>query len=152
MSTLRTDERRTKALGRFDTGLIQFVELAIKLDPERCRVSCPAAALAIGANRVSATGSSNRLRLTTGGGTKADEQLTSRDAVVRVLIETGADLLLRRISPTRAEEIQRTVDEILCLFDEVDETFDRWPRLKTRLDFLEALMTETRALKTQQNR
>ncbi len=101
---------------------------------------------------MSATGNSNRLRLITGGGTKADEQLTSRDAVVRVLIETGADLLLRRISPTRAEEIQQTVDEILCLFDEADETLERWPRLKTRLDFLEALMTETRAIKAQQNR
>ena len=92
------------------------------------------------------------MRLIAGGGTKADEQLTSRDAVVRVLIETGVDLLLRRISPTRAEAIQQTVDEILCLFDEADETLDRWTRLKTRLDFLEALMTETRAIKAQQNR
>jgi hypothetical protein len=38
------------------------------------------------------------------------------------------------------------------LFDEADETLDRWPRLKARLDFLEALMTETRAIKAQQNR
>ena len=101
---------------------------------------------------MSATGSSNRLRLIAGGGTKADEQLTNRDAVVRVLIETGVDLLLRRISPARAEEIQQTVDEILCLFDEADEALDHWPRLKTRLDFLEALMSEARAIKTQQNR
>jgi hypothetical protein len=72
------------------------------------------------------------------------EPLTSRDAVARVLIEAGADLLLRRISPERAEEIERQVDRVLELFDRVDATPALMPVLRRHLDELEALMGETR--------
>src|SRR5712692_6784880 len=61
------------------------------------------------------------LRVIKGEGRKKKEaRLLSRDAVVRVLLEAGGDLLLRRISPDRAEEIRRAVDKIMVLFDRVD--------------------------------
>jgi len=64
-------------------------------------------------------GEAPKLRVIQGLGQKQQEPLASRDAVTRVLIEAGADLLLRRISSERAEAIEREVDEIL-------ELFDRW--------------------------
>lgn len=88
------------------------------------------------------------LRVIQGGGQKRQEPLASRDAVVRVLVEAGADLLLRRISPERAEEIERRVDRVLHLFDKVDESPILMSVLKRQLDDLEALMRETRDLRT----
>ena len=85
------------------------------------------------------------LRVIQGGGERVQEALSSRDAVVRVLIEAGADLLLRRITPERAEHIERSVNQILDLFDRVDTVPQLMPVLKRQLDELEALMTETRA-------
>lgn len=79
------------------------------------------------------------------GQRRAEEPLTSRDAVARVLIEAGADMLLRRISPERAEEIERQVDRVLDLFDRVDSAPVLMPVLRRHLDELEALMRETRA-------
>jgi hypothetical protein len=84
------------------------------------------------------------LQMIRGGGKRPRERLSSRDTVVRVLIESGVDLLLRRISPARAEEIQRAVDEILILFDQVDNAPERIALLHQRLDALERLMGETR--------
>lgn len=84
------------------------------------------------------------LRVIQGGGERTREPLTSRDAVVRVLVEAGADLLLRRISPERAQHIETEVNEILDLFDRVDATPGLMPVLRRRLDELEALMGETR--------
>jgi hypothetical protein len=72
------------------------------------------------------------------------EPLDSRDAVVRVLVEAGADLLLRRISPERAEHIERTVNHVLELFDRVDEVPQLLPVLRRELEALEQLMLETR--------
>jgi hypothetical protein len=85
-----------------------------------------------------------RLKVIQGLGQKKQERLGSRDAVARVLIETGADLLLRRISPARAEAIEEEVDAILVLFDRVDDEPKVMPELQTRLDALEVLMRETR--------
>jgi hypothetical protein len=85
------------------------------------------------------------LRLIRGGGPRAPEKLASREAVVRVLVEAGADLLLRRISPERAREIERTVDQVLGLFDRVDQIPALMPVLQRELDGLESLMKETRA-------
>lgn len=86
-----------------------------------------------------------RLKVINGlGQKKPPESLGSRDAVARVLIETGADLLLRRISPARAEAIEEEVDTILCLFDRVDAEPEAMSELQRRLDGLEALMRETR--------
>jgi hypothetical protein len=79
------------------------------------------------------------------GKRRPPEPLTSRDAVARVLIEAGADLLLRHISPARAEEIERQVDQVLELFDRVDSAPVLMPVLRRHLDELEALMRETRA-------
>lgn len=84
------------------------------------------------------------LRVLQGGGERKHEELASRDAVVRVLLEAGADLLLRRISSDRAEEIERKVDRVLRLFDQVDDSPILMPVLKRQLDDLEALMRETR--------
>lgn len=88
--------------------------------------------------------STPRLRVIQGLGQKQQEPLLSRDAVARVLVEAGADLLLRRISPERAEVIERAVDEILALFDKVDDNRLLFPVLQRKLDDLEALMQETR--------
>ena len=85
------------------------------------------------------------LRVVRGGGEKRPpESLDSRDAVARVMMEAGVDLLLRRISPARAEEIERRVDHVLRLFDKVDRTPALYPLLKRELDDLELLMRETR--------
>lgn len=84
-------------------------------------------------------------RVIQGGGKRIQEPLKSRDAVVRVLVEAGADLLLRRITPERAEYIERSVEQILQLFDRVDDKPQLMPLLRRHLDELEALMTETRA-------
>ncbi len=84
------------------------------------------------------------LRVIAGGGTRVQERLSSRDAVARVLVEAGADLLLRRISSERAAEIERTVDRVLRLFDRVDQVPALMPVLQRELDDLEALMRETR--------
>ncbi|MBL8950214.1 MAG: hypothetical protein JNK82_05520 [Myxococcaceae bacterium] len=85
-----------------------------------------------------------RLKLIRGLGQKKIEALSSRDAVARVLIETGADLLLKRISPVRAEAIEADVEAVLALFDRVDKEPALMPELQKRLDDLEALMRETR--------
>ncbi len=84
------------------------------------------------------------LRVIAGGGARVQERLSSRDAVVRVLVDAGADLLLRRISSERAAEIERTVDRVLRLFDRVDQVPALMPVLQRELDDLEALMRETR--------
>jgi hypothetical protein len=89
-------------------------------------------------------GESPRLRVIQGLGQKQQEPLVSRDAVARVLMEAGADLLLRRISSERAEEIEQEVDEILKLFDMVDDNRLLFPVLQRKLDALEVLMRETR--------
>ncbi len=100
-------------------------------------------------SRTSVPGDSPRhaggLRVIRGEGQRRpQEPLSSRDAVARVLIEAGADLLLRRISPERAEEIERQVDRVLELFDRVDSAPVLMPVLRRHLDELEALMRETR--------
>jgi hypothetical protein len=88
---------------------------------------------------------SPRLKVINGlGQKKPPERLASRDAVARVLIEAGADMLLRRISPQRAEAIEQDVEEILALFDKVDCDPRAMPELSRRLDALEHLMRETR--------
>jgi hypothetical protein len=87
------------------------------------------------------------LRLIVGEGRGRPEPLESRAAVVRVLVEAGADLLLRRISAARAGEIQRSVDQVLRLFDAVDATPALLPILRRELDALESLMTQTRSVR-----
>src|SRR5260370_41759792 len=83
------------------------------------------------------------LRLIHGSGAKQPPSLDSRDAVVRVLIGAGADLLLRRISSERAEEIRRRVERIIALFDRGDESPELLPSLKRRLDELTGLLRDT---------
>ena len=85
------------------------------------------------------------LRVIQGGGEKKEPKLKDRHAVARVLIEAGADVLLRRISAERCEEIEDRVDEILHLFDRVDNEPQAFPLLQARLDALESLMRDTRA-------
>ena len=84
------------------------------------------------------------LRVIEGGGERVHEPLASRDAVVRVLLEAGADLLLRRISPERAGEIERRVGRVLDLFDAADRFAAPLPELEREIEELEALMRETR--------
>lgn len=93
-----------------------------------------------------------RLRVIQGEGQRKREKLGSRDAVVRVLLEAGADLLLRRISPERAGEIERRVDRVLHLFDQVDDQPLLMSVLQRQLDDLEALMRETREMQASPRR
>ena len=93
-----------------------------------------------------------RLRLIKGQGQKKTEPLASRDAVARVLIEAGADLLLRRISAERAEVIEGQVDHILNLFDKVDRDKSLMPELAACLDELEDLMRDTRDKRVRRSR
>jgi hypothetical protein len=93
-----------------------------------------------------------RLRVINGLGQRQHEPLANRDAVARVLIEAGADLLLRRISHERAEVIEQAVDEILSLFDRVDANPIMMPVLKRKLDELEVLVRETREKKALRRR
>jgi hypothetical protein len=95
---------------------------------------------------------SPRLKVIEGLGQRTQEPLESRDAVARVLMEAGADLLLRRISSDRAEEIEARVDEILGLFDRVDRHPLFMSVLKRKLDELEALMRETREKRVSRRR
>jgi hypothetical protein len=95
---------------------------------------------------------SPRLKVIKGLGQRVQEPLESRDAVARVLMEAGADLLLRRISSDRAEEIEARVDEILGLFDRVDRHPLFMSVLKRKLDELEALMRETREKRVSRRR
>ncbi len=83
---------------------------------------------------------------------RKDRAILSRDGVVRVLIEAAADLLLRRITSERAEEIRGAVDRIMTLFDRVDASPELMPVLKRQLDGLESLMRETRAIKERKGR
>jgi len=93
-----------------------------------------------------------KLRVIEGLGQKKEDPLDSRDAVARVLIEAGADMLLRRISCERAEEIERLVDEVLSLFDRVEQTPILQPVLARKLDELEALVRETREVRRPRRR
>ncbi len=100
----------------------------------------------------SSAASKPALRLIRGAGEKRPLRIDSRDAVVRVLIEAGADLLLRKISSERAEEIRQRVERIMSLFDRVDGAPRLLPSLKQRLDELEGLMRETRGLEAGKGR
>lgn len=82
------------------------------------------------------------LRVIEGGGERREDPLDSRDAVARLLLASGVDLLLRRISPARAEALEREVNEVLDLFDHVDRLPALQPLLEQRLDALEALARE----------
>lgn len=87
---------------------------------------------------------SPKLRVIRGMGQKKQEPLASRDAVARVLIEAGADLLLRRISPERAECIEEHVEAVLRLFERLDQEPALFETLQGKLDELESLMQDTR--------
>lgn len=92
---------------------------------------------------------SGGLRVIAGGGQRRqDEPLVSRDAVARALMEAGVDLLLRRISPQRAAEIESKVDRVLDLFDRVDAAPVLMPVLRRHIEELEALMRETRQVRS----
>ena len=100
----------------------------------------------------SATPAPQGLRLIRGGGQGRREPLATRESVVRVLLEAGVDLLLRRISAARAEEIERRVERVLRLFDAPGSSSDPTAALRDELDALERLMVETRAKRAPQRR
>jgi len=87
------------------------------------------------------------LRVIKGEGQPRTDPLVNRDAVARVLVSAGVDLLLKRISPERAELIEQRVDEALDLFDAVDRDPSAQPKLKAVLDDLEALVRQSAQLR-----
>ena len=85
-----------------------------------------------------------RLKVIDGlGQKKKAEPLTNRDAVARVLIGAGADLLLRRISSVRAEAIETAVEEVLQLFDLAERDRSRFAELANKLNELEVLVRDS---------
>jgi hypothetical protein len=63
---------------------------------------------------------------------------------VRVLVEAGADLLLRRITPERAQQIERSVNRVLNLFERVEKSPRLEAALRKELNALQLLMNESR--------
>lgn len=78
-------------------------------------------------------------RVIKGEGQKREETLHSRDDVVRLLVGTACDVMLKRISPDRAHEIQRRVDRIMRLFDRVPADPVATALLRRELDDLEGV-------------
>lgn len=79
------------------------------------------------------------LRVIKGEGQKRVEALQSRDDVARVLVGAACDLMLRRITPDRAHEIQRRVDRIMRLFERVPKDPVATALLRRELDELEGI-------------
>lgn len=86
-----------------------------------------------------------RLRLIQGEGRARSEKLQSRDDLARVLVGAAGDMLLKRISAPRANEIQRRVEKLLGLFDRVDDEPALEPVLRRELDLLEQMLREQKA-------
>ncbi len=82
------------------------------------------------------------LRLLKGGAQAREQRLTSRDDVTRLLLRSAADLLLRRISPARANAIQKKVDRVLTLFDASAVNPSAAKLLRAELDSLERMARE----------
>jgi hypothetical protein len=82
------------------------------------------------------------LRLIRGEGQGRDETLRSRDDVARLLVSSAADVLLRRITPDRAHEIETRVDKAMRLFDRAGRDPVARVLLRRELDNLEAVWRE----------
>lgn len=81
-------------------------------------------------------------RVIRGEGQKRADPLKSRDDVARMLVGSACDLMLKRISPDRAHEIQQRVDRIMRLFDRVPADPVASALLRRELDDLEKLYRE----------
>ena len=70
---------------------------------------------------------------------------------MRVLIEAGADVLLRRITPERAHDIEKRVTQLMALFEaaksSTPQQAQKKAQLHAELEALERLMSETRLRK-----
>ncbi len=84
--------------------------------------------------------SSPRLKVISGLGQKKAEPLDNRDAVARLLAQTGAALLLKHVSPERAETINDLVEEVLVLFERVETEPMFVKVLERKLGELESLV------------
>ncbi len=60
-------------------------------------------------------------RVLKGEGKRRDERLKERGDVVRLLTAAAADLLLRRITPARAHELEVRVERVMGLFDRIGQ-------------------------------
>lgn len=84
------------------------------------------------------------LRLIRGGAEGRDETLRDRNDLARLLAASAADLLLRRISTVRANEIETRVNRALWLLDRARTEPLARPILRRELDQLEAIWREGR--------
>ena len=87
-------------------------------------------------------GSRPGLRVIRGEGQRREEPLKTQGDVVRLLLDAACELMLKRISPDRAHEIQRRVDRILRLFERVPADPVATALLRRELDDLETLWRE----------
>ncbi len=73
-------------------------------------------------NRPADSAHGHSLRLMRGGAASSEKPLVlrTREDVVGVLVSAAADLLLRRISPVRAHEIEKRACRILRMFGEAE--------------------------------
>ena len=78
-------------------------------------------------------------RVIRGEGKRRREPLESRDDVAQLLVGSACDLLLKRISPDRAHEIQTRVDRVMRLFDRIGSDPVATALLRRELDDLEQL-------------
>ncbi|MBS2030771.1 MAG: hypothetical protein JST54_22895 [Deltaproteobacteria bacterium] len=85
------------------------------------------------------------MRLIQGEGKGRQEKLRSRDDLARVLVGAAGDMLLKRISAPRANEITKRVEKLLALFDRVDREPMLEPVLRRELDVLEELLRDSKA-------
>ena len=58
-----------------------------------------------------------KFRVIAGGNQRRERELTCRGDVVRLLAAAAAEMMLRKISPLRAHEIQRRAVKIMILFE-----------------------------------
>jgi hypothetical protein len=82
-------------------------------------------------------------RVIRGEGKRRDEKLRSRDDVVRLLVAAAADMMLKRITPERAHEIQVRVERVQRLFERCERDPVLWPLLRVELETLEKVWRET---------
>lgn len=82
-------------------------------------------------------------RVIRGEGRGRDETLRTRDDVARLMMASAADMMLHRISPERAYEIEEQVERVMRLFDKPRSAIID-SQLRLELDDLEALWREGR--------
>lgn len=99
-------------------------------------------------NRPSEKGPAKELRVIQGMGAAWKAHPVRRDEIASVIASVAADMMLRRISPLRAHEIQVQACRVLRLFDEAGaaslESAEATPELQKEARRLERMLADRR--------